>query len=968
MKIRFFICLSFLLALPLSAVAQENNILLNVRVVDSFTERTLPGVTVTVLEQDSTTVLLEKMVQTTSTTGGGETKTVSCEYKGNVPRRSDYILKINLDNYISRYVRVSVPARKFGRPVKEWFVKDIPLSKDYSSLDRTLGEATVTASRVAMVVKGDTIEYDARAFRLAEGSMLDNLVGMLPGVRLTSDGQIFVNGEHVKKLMLNGRNFFAGNPKVALDNLPAYTVDKVKVYHEGPAWEHLIDEKNRDDNRRPMVMDVRLKREYVKNWLANFEVGGGSKTHGGWDDIYLARFFGLRITEHSSLGAYGGTNNLSDEQSPGRKGEWRKSNVTEGDKKVVMGGVNLDFDGKRSGINFNNTLEARREEATNGYVRTSVSNDGWLRRRTQTVSGRENFRTNVKWNGNITGRTKRSYFSLTPKVSYDHDRARYANDTEQRNSQEDAEGGSVWESGYMRGIAGADHGDKWRAGLDFMSKIKSPLSGKNYDFSGKVSYTHNRNSDGVFDNISLHNAGAAEPSMQREHRRDATSGEAYSYNLRLGRNLLDYRRKKLQFQLDLSYFYSRSYSSNGRTRELQDDASAPAAAAGRNSALPSLMADGQWQVDLANSYHTGRMESRHSPGVNLKVQVSGLMLRALVNLDILRRSISDMRQFSPQYLRRRDASFSPMAEMTYVPWRLRFNYYYVTGQPEMLYLLEVRDVSDPLNVYLGNAALKDTRRHSFTLSHNTIVRKRQRNFSASLRGELIRNAVGNSRIYDPQTGVTTHRPRNINGNWWGEARADYGQALDRAGRLMLASKGSFRLTHSVDFASASQELLRSVVDNYRADGELTLNYRTTGGIHVGAKGNAAYTRQQSRSQLFRNNSSTDFSYGLTLTAPVTRHLGFDTDIMAYARRGYTDRSMNTTDWVWNAAFSYTLGRHKQWLLRAVGFDLLHQLSSVRRVVNEQGYTETRYNTMPSYATLHVIYRLNVKPKERATKQ
>ena len=78
--------------------------------------------------------------------------------------------------------------------------------------------------------------------------------------------------------------------------------------------------------------------------------------------------------------------------------------------------------------------------------------------------------------------------------------------------------------------------------------------------------------------------------------------------------------------------------------------------------------------------------------------------------------------------------------------------------------------------------------------------------------------------------------------------------------------------------------------------------------------------------------------------------------------------MNTTDWVWNASLSKAFGKRKQWLLRAVGFDILGQLSNIRRTVNAQGRTETWYNTTPAYASLHLTYRFDMKPKKRAEKK
>ncbi len=93
-------------------------------------------------------------------------------------------------------------------------------------------------------------------------------------------------------------------------------------------------------------------------------------------------------------------------------------------------------------------------------------------------------------------------------------------------------------------------------------------------------------------------------------------------------------------------------------------------------------------------------------------------------------------------------------------------------------------------------------------------------------------------------------------------------------------------------------------------------------------------------------------------------IDLDTDMMTYCRRGYFDSSMNTTDWVWNASLSRTLGSRGQWVLKAVGYDLLHQLPDMRRVINVQGMTETRFNTMPSFVTLHLMFFFDKKPKRK----
>lgn len=109
---------------------------------------------------------------------------------------------------------------------------------------------------------------------------------------------------------------------------------------------------------------------------------------------------------------------------------------------------------------------------------------------------------------------------------------------------------------------------------------------------------------------------------------------------------------------------------------------------------------------------------------------------------------------------------------------------------------------------------------------------------------------------------------------------------------------------------------------------------------------------------------TSLNCGLSVTANLPWGIDLSTDLMAYTRCGYDDPQMNTTDWVWNAQLSRAMGKRKQWVVKATGFDLLQQLSSIKQEVNAQGRIETWHNTTPSYAIVTLMYRLDVKPKER----
>ena len=150
---------------------------------------------------------------------------------------------------------------------KREYSKELPpfyLAPEIST--KMLQELAVTASKVKFYHKGDTIIYNADAFILAEGSMLDALLQQLPGVEMKPDGRIYHNGKFVNDLLLNGKEFFSKDRRLMLENLPAYTVKDIAVYDKQTEENEWLGIK--DESTERYVIDVRLKKEYMIGWLA----------------------------------------------------------------------------------------------------------------------------------------------------------------------------------------------------------------------------------------------------------------------------------------------------------------------------------------------------------------------------------------------------------------------------------------------------------------------------------------------------------------------------------------------------------------------------------------------------------------------------------------------------------------------------------------------------------------------------
>ena len=207
-----------------------------------------------------------------------------------VDRTKKYILELTRTDYEPVFLDID-PSTLSNR------LDMMNLGKIYMRrMPKMLDEIVVKASKVMFYNKGDTIIYNADAFVLAEGSMLDALIRQMPGVELKDGGQIYVNGRYVENLLLNGKDFFKGNKQMMLDNLGAYTVKNIAVYERQDDMDRIM---GADYGTKHLSMDVRLKKEYNQGLLTNIEAGYGSS------DRYLGRLFGLWYSDNARLSLYG---------------------------------------------------------------------------------------------------------------------------------------------------------------------------------------------------------------------------------------------------------------------------------------------------------------------------------------------------------------------------------------------------------------------------------------------------------------------------------------------------------------------------------------------------------------------------------------------------------------------------------------------------------------------------------------
>jgi len=260
--------------------------------------------------------------------------------------------------------------------------------------EQFLQAAVVTDVGNPIVVKKDTVEFNASSFRVGANAMLKDLLQRMPGMEITDDGTVKFNGEEIDKLTVGGRTFFFGDHSTALNNLPAAVVDKIRV----------IDRESEatrasgvQDGSREKVLDVALKKEYEKGWFGNVGVKGGTTISGQDGDNPLQDNRGLLWGGNALVSAY----TEKDQLTVIANGQ----NVD--DSNVVM--IIVDDEGERSSLDQGLSTAAQAGVNYNTSrikdVETTVSANY---KYTDTDSGSRTERTTFQDDGNLNSSTGNS--------------------------------------------------------------------------------------------------------------------------------------------------------------------------------------------------------------------------------------------------------------------------------------------------------------------------------------------------------------------------------------------------------------------------------------------------------------------------------------------------------------------------------------------------------------------------------
>ncbi len=789
----------------------------------------------------------------------------------------------------------------------------------------TLESVVVSALGNPIIVKKDTIEYNASSFKTSESDMLEELLKKLPGIEIDADGKITANGKAIDKIMIDGKPFFLNDPTLATKNLPAKIVDKVRV----------VDRKSEqaifsgiDDGNEETVIDLSIRPGMMNGWFGNATLGYGS------EDRYQGAGMVGRFTSTSQVSVIGNGNNTNNRAFSDMAGGMMSSmrGSMGGSGGIRVGGQTVNFGGSgittswMGGVNANTELKGGKIKIGGNYFYGSTDNVASGSRERQNFLQDSSFfnrdtsmRQNISDNHRIALElewkiSEKSSILFRPNISLG-----YGSYNDENRFSTDGLTGVKINDGVSRS-SGDNQSQQMGGSLLFRQRLGKP--GRTFSVNFNYNYSNN-DLDGK--NESETNKYGRNPSStiidQRliNNNNSLSLGARASYTEPLGRNF--YMELAYRYNQNVSNSEKNSFNYNPITGEydIRDDA--------YSNTYKNTFISQQAEVSIRKN------EEKYSYTVGFNVQPSST------------ESVGDT-----TYLARSVVNFSPSANFNYRVndmSSLRINYRGNTNQPSISQLQPVPDNSNPLYIPLGNPDLLPEFNHDLSLEFRDTKKETFRSLSLRLGGNYTMDKIVNKRWYD-EGGVQYTLPVNENGVYSLYTNIMYNTPISKSKFYVMAST-RFSLNNGISYSNG----LRNKTTSISPSQTLKLTYRGDK-IEASVGGRASYSHAWY--SIEANTRPATWSNSVSLYANWTLPEGFnftsDFDYRFYI--GYGE-GMNEPSAVWNAQVSKLLFK-KQGTLAFKVYDILKQSRSIWRTTTDNYIEDVQNNTLKQYFMVSFTFR------------
>ena len=890
----------------------------------AFAQQSGVNVTGSVVEQGSDTPIEQATVRLLNVKDSAMVRGVVSARNGSFTlknvKKGSYLLHITFIGYDPLYQPLQITGKK--NPVN---VGKLELSDGAIEL----GEAVVIGKAPEVTVRNDTVEYNADSYKVTEGSVLEDLLKKMPGVEVDSEGKITVNGKEVKKVMVDGKEFFSDDPKVASKNLPAKMIDKLQVLDKKSDMAQMT---GFDDGEEETVINLTVKPGMKQGWFGNAYGGYGSK------DRYEGNAMVNRFVNNDQITFMGGTNNTNNMGFSDLASTMFSGMGGGGGRRGGFGAGSGITSSGNAGLNF--SKEFKPDKLTlGGNTRYSHSDND-----ARSKSDRQNILpgdSSSYDNSEAMSRTKSDNFGVDfrlewkpdtmtqlifrPSFSLSHNMNDNFSDATTLDNERDTVNTNK-SSNYSE-----SNGYNLNASIDFSRK----LNNKGRVFSATLS---GGNSDSYSD-------GMNRSDIVYFNQTDALKNSIIDQRSRYDNKGFNYRAYVSWVEpIGHNNFIQATYSISQRKQEALKN-------------VYNQDADGIYNV-LDSAYN----QSYRNNFISQRASLSFKSQRAKFNYTIglnLDPSYSSSENFvgdaTLSKITRKVVNLSPMAQFNYMfdkRTNLRIMYNGRTSQPSMTQLQPVADISDPTNITIGNPDLNPRYTNNVFIRFQQFTPEKQRAFMIMANGSYIINDIVSYTSYNQETGVKTTTYKNVNGNYSGNVRMMLNTPLKNK-KFSINSMTMASFANSNGYINEEKNTNRNLILSERGGIDFRSSY-----LDLGVNGNIRYNATSNSLQKENNQNTFNYGAGGYTTIYLPLNFKIESDVNWSTNSGYGD-GFKQNEVLWNASASKSFLKNNQGTLRFKIYDILQQRSNISRSVTASYIQDSEYNTLGSYFMVHFIYRFSI---------
>lgn len=842
-------------------------------------------------------------------------------------KESPYLLKVS-------YIGMKPEFRALNTNKTKIHVGNIVLTEGLE-----LSEVVVTAPIKEVELVGDTTVINADAYRIPEGSNLEELVKKIPGLEYDRQNKTLVyNGLPIAEINVNGEAFFAGNHALALENLPADLVSRIKVYDKRSEMEKFMGIKTGEEN---YVLDLQTKKEFNGTLMTSVAAGKGNNKK---KEAELISNFFKTGGENLSVIAKSGNRNMTAANKDNRQDNVAVNFLKKFGKKIHLNG-NVMYSNAINGNEGTSYYEQYLK--TGNRYRYATSDRHYTNRMASTM-------LSMKWNIdkmtllNLSG----SFSAMKGTNGSDSRQATYNEDPElditapfngEENSQTEND---IRVNGIRMNSRSTNANRQYflNAGLTRRLNEKgsslgltmqySEGRGKNEAFSVSSTTYYQLQDEWGNDSVPYRNQYYDSPNRNRK----------FSLGLVLTQPL----HKSLRAQL--SYKFKRENQNNDRnTYDLSrffdgtDD-----------EPLYTLPKDYEAAYTDSLSNRSRNHTTAHEVALHLNYTDRTWEINAGLSVVPERQSLDQKTGRMQADTLRTSVNYYPAVTVLWhkKKTRVQLSYEGDTKQPGLTEQLTLTDNSDPLNITRGNPSLRP--------SYNQRVRLEARDTKIGLNGDMTWantvNSVTRAVTYNTQTGGIESYPVNVNGNWSARATVRYQKRIKR--RFSVAARTGASFSQNVSLINEGQQEMpeRSTTHNTTLNANLRLGYQPQwGGFDL----TGDWRFRHSTNFLRQTGDYTrDYRLGVNAYADLPGSIQLRSDVDYSFRNGTNITPGEDDQVVWNASFSWRFLKQKKAELSFYWADILSQKKNFTRSVSSSGLSERHTQQIGSWFMLSFKYRFN----------